>query len=329
MPQAVDARRREFVERFATMMVDGGLPRMASRVLALLYTADSRSLTAADLVRELRVSPASISKAIGYLEQVGMVHREPDPRRRLQHYVIAEDVWLKAWQVSARTNLNWAETATEGADLLGRDTPAGERLTQMADFFHRLGEDMSGGPAFDVIDDAFTVLAALLHAARPLTADQLATALDWPPARITDALANATKYAEYCDPVVLDQLDDTYRAIPNPARLTPASSTPSADQARSRRGVIRPSARPSSTRSSKMRLVGRGRADARVEDAAGAGELRRQRGMPEMPGRAGESSGGGTAYPHRNCPPAEHRRPHGRRADRSRRRSRCPRRSSG
>lgn len=129
---------------------------------------------------------------------------------------------MKAWQVSARTNLNWAETAAEGADLLGRDAPAGERLTQMAEFFRHLGEDMSGGPGFDVIDDAFTILAALLRAARPLTTHQLATALDWPVARITDALANATKYAEYCDPVVLDRpTADTYRAIPNSTRLTP------------------------------------------------------------------------------------------------------------
>jgi len=218
----LDEQIREFVERFATMMVDGGLPRMASRVLALLYTADARSLTAADLVRELRVSPASVSKAVGYLEQVGMVYRESDPRRRLQHYIVAEDVWTQAWKVSARTNLNWAETATEGAALLGPDTPAGARLTTMADFFHRLGEDMAGGPAFEVIDDAFTTLAALLHAARPLTADELATALDWPLARITDALANATKYAEYADPVVLHQpTSNTYTAIPTPTRLTP------------------------------------------------------------------------------------------------------------
>jgi DNA-binding transcriptional regulator GbsR (MarR family) len=217
----LDAQVREFVERFATMMVDGGLPRMASRVLALLYTTDSRSLTAADLVRELRVSPASISKAVGYLEQVGMVYREPDPRRRLQHYVIAEDVWRQAWKISARTNLNWAETAEEGASLLGPDTPAGERLTTMAGFFHRLGEDMAGGPAFEVIDDVFTALAALLHAARPLTADELATALDWPPARIRDALANATKYVEYTDPLVLHQpTSSTYTAIPTPTRLT-------------------------------------------------------------------------------------------------------------
>jgi Helix-turn-helix domain/MarR family len=218
----LDARVREFVERFAAMMVDGGLPRMASRVLALLYTTDSRSLTAAELVHELRVSPASVSKAVGYLEQVGMVYREPDPRRRLQHYVIAEDVWRQAWKISARTNLNWAETAAEGASLLGPDTPAGDRLTRMADFFHRLGEDMAGGPAFEVIDDAFTALAALLQAARPLTAAELATALDWQPGRITDALTNATKYAEYTDPVVLHQpAPDTYTAVPTPTRLSP------------------------------------------------------------------------------------------------------------
>jgi hypothetical protein len=68
---------------------------------------------------------------------------------------------------------------------------------------------------------ALTTLAALLHANRPLTADELATALGWPPARVTDALANATKYAEYTDPVVLDQpTSDTYTAIPVPSRLT-------------------------------------------------------------------------------------------------------------
>jgi predicted transcriptional regulator len=213
----------EFAERFAAMMVDGGLPRMAARVLASLYTADSRSLTAPELVRQLRVSPASISNAVGYLEQVGMVHREPDPRRRLQHYIIAEDVWLQAWKVSARTNQNWAETAAEGAALLGPETQAGERLTHMADFFRRLGEDMSGGPGFEVVDDAFTVLAALLHARRPLTADQLAAALDWPPERIMDALGNATKYVEYTDPVGLHQpTPNTYTAIPAPGRLTPA-----------------------------------------------------------------------------------------------------------
>ncbi|WP_272948791.1 GbsR/MarR family transcriptional regulator [Kribbella speibonae] len=181
------AARRAYVERFATMMVDGGLPRMASRVLALLYTSDTRTLTAADLVRTLRVSPASISKAIGYLERVGMVFREPDPVRRMQHYVIAEDVWLKAWEISARTNHNWAETAAEGVDLVGRDTPAGERLTQMAEFFERLSEDMSGGAGFQ---DCLAVLAV---AWEPDRAAELAAQLGWPVERVTDAVGYAIK----------------------------------------------------------------------------------------------------------------------------------------
>ncbi|WP_410790197.1 MarR family transcriptional regulator [Kribbella sp. C-35] len=189
--EARDARavgaRRAYVERFATMMVDGGLPRMASRVLALLYTSDSRTLTAADLVRALRVSPASISKAIGYLERVGMVYREPDPVRRLQHHVIAEDVWLKAWEVSARTNHNWAETAAEGVELVGRDTPAGERLAQMAEFFERLSEDMSGGAGFQ---DCLAVLAVLWETDR---AAELAARLGWPVERVTDAVDYAIK----------------------------------------------------------------------------------------------------------------------------------------
>ncbi|GAA1115996.1 helix-turn-helix domain-containing protein [Kribbella jejuensis] len=179
--------RRDYVERFAAMMVDGGLPRMASRVLALLYTSDSRTLTAAELVRELRVSPASISKAIGYLERVGMVHREPDPVRRLQHYVIADDVWLKAWEVSARTNHNWAQTAAEGIELLGPDTPAGERLMHMAEFFERLSEEMSGGSGFQ---DCLAVLAVV---SSTVDIRAVARTLGWPVSRVADVLDYAVK----------------------------------------------------------------------------------------------------------------------------------------
>jgi hypothetical protein len=42
---------------------------------------------------------------------------------------------LSIMRRSARTNFNWAGTAAEGVDLVGCDTPAGERLTQMAEFF--------------------------------------------------------------------------------------------------------------------------------------------------------------------------------------------------
>jgi len=214
---------RDFAERFARTMVDNGLPRMASRVLARLYLTDSRSLTAAELVRQLRVSPASISKAIGYLEQLELVERRPDPRGRFEHYVIAEDVWFRTWIASARANASWAEVGREGAELFGISTPAGARLEQMARFFAQLSEDMAGGPTAAAADDAMTVFAALVHAGSPLTAEQLATALDWPLGRVAKALADSESYAAFTDPISLDRpTPDTYTLAATPGRLTPA-----------------------------------------------------------------------------------------------------------
>jgi DNA-binding transcriptional ArsR family regulator len=212
---------REYAEQFATLMVEAGLPRMVARVLAHLYTTDSRSLTAAELVRQLRVSPASISKAIAYLEKVEMVERLREPGRRHEYYVIEDDVWLRAWMTSARTNASWAEAAQYGSKLFGLDTPAGSRLDKMGQFFAQLSDDMSGGPTALAADDAMTILAALLHAGAPLTAGQLSTALSWPRPRVDDALTAAETYAYFTDPVVISHHpDDTYTTIAKPLRLT-------------------------------------------------------------------------------------------------------------
>jgi len=212
----------EFAERFAQVMTENGLPRMAARVLARLYTTDSHSLTAAELVRMLRVSPASISNAIGYLEELEVVSRYRDPHARHENYFIAEDVWLRAWQTSARSHASWAELATEGAELFGTDTPTGARLGQMAGFFAQLSDDMSGGPTAAAANDAATILAALIHTGRPLTAAQLATALDWPGDRVATALEDAETYSAYTDPIVLHRpTPTTYTVAATPTRLTP------------------------------------------------------------------------------------------------------------
>lgn len=176
----------DFAEQLAALMVRTGVPRMAARVLARLITDDSGSLTAADLVQRLRVSPASISNAVGYLEELEVIRRARDPRRRREQYVIDDDVWLRAWMTSAQKHAMWAQTARRGVELLDAATPAGARLTHMSQFFATLSDDMSGGQ--EAMDDALTVLAALRHAGAPRTEDQLATALDWPRDRVADAL---------------------------------------------------------------------------------------------------------------------------------------------
>src|SRR3954453_6418979 len=50
---------REYEEAFTALFVQQGLPRMMARVLTCITTADAGSLTAADLVGRLEVSPAS------------------------------------------------------------------------------------------------------------------------------------------------------------------------------------------------------------------------------------------------------------------------------
>ncbi|GAA4095028.1 GbsR/MarR family transcriptional regulator [Actinomadura miaoliensis] len=133
--------RRAFEDEFADMMVETGVPAMAAKVLVCLFTTDSGSATAAELATRLRVSPASISKAVGWLERRGLIGRERSGRR--ERYVIDEHVWYQAWLVSVRSMALWADFAQRGADLLGDATPAGTRLHATGQFFRFLGQDMS------------------------------------------------------------------------------------------------------------------------------------------------------------------------------------------
>jgi DNA-binding transcriptional ArsR family regulator len=211
------------VGRLADLMVQTGLPRMAARVFASLVTTDSGALTSAELVAHLRVSPASVSKAVGYLEGLDLVRRERDPRRRRERYLIDDDVWLRTWLTSARTNEMWAEAAQRGAEVFDAATPAGARLHHMAQFFARLSEDMAGGPTDAAVEDALTVLAALVHAAAPRTADQLAAALGWPPDRVAGALHDAERRRDLAGPVAVRRVPPgAYTVLACPDHLTDA-----------------------------------------------------------------------------------------------------------
>lgn len=135
-PQAVKA----FEDRFVTMMVHSGVPAMMARVLVCLFTSDSGELTAGELVARLHVSPASISKAVRWLDERGLARRERRDRR--EHYAINDDVWYQAWQASVRSMTDWVEYTREGAALLGTESPAGVRLETTSRFFQLLRHDM-------------------------------------------------------------------------------------------------------------------------------------------------------------------------------------------
>ncbi|MFI6739813.1 helix-turn-helix domain-containing protein [Nonomuraea sp. NPDC050451] len=133
---------REFAEHLVEILVHTGLQRMASRVLACLYTTDTGALTAKDLAQRLQVSPASISTAIAYLEDQELIRRDRDPRWRRELYSVDNNVWYRSFLASAQRNFLLAETARNGARILGATTPAGARCEFVGEFLRRTGEDM-------------------------------------------------------------------------------------------------------------------------------------------------------------------------------------------
>ncbi|MEV6767524.1 MarR family transcriptional regulator [Nocardia sp. NPDC051030] len=115
---------------------------MSAAVLACLYASDSGSVTAADLVRHLRVSPATVSAAVGHLEGREFIHRERDSGTRRDRYFIDETAWYRATLAGAQANALLAVKAREGAVTLGSATPAGTRLLGMGEYLEKVGLDM-------------------------------------------------------------------------------------------------------------------------------------------------------------------------------------------
>ncbi|MBV2362162.1 helix-turn-helix domain-containing protein [Streptomonospora nanhaiensis] len=140
-PQAV----QDFTLSFAELLIQQGVPRMAARVIACLYVVDSGSLTAAELVQRLRVSPASVSQAVAFLEQQGMVRRERDSGGRRERYVIDDSVWARSIIASAQMTDALNEASLRGVDVLGAATPAGARFASAAELLILVSESLRRG----------------------------------------------------------------------------------------------------------------------------------------------------------------------------------------
>ncbi|SFX61537.1 helix-turn-helix domain-containing protein [Streptomyces atratus] len=133
---------REYEETFTTVFMQSGLPKMTARVLAGLYTTDAGSLTASELAGRLQVSPASVSKAVTFLESQGLIRRERDERRR-ERYVVDDDVMYQSTIASARATAHLGEIARQGVGVLGPGTPAAARLENIARFVDFVSENIA------------------------------------------------------------------------------------------------------------------------------------------------------------------------------------------
>lgn len=132
----------EYEEGLTTVLMSSGLPKMSARVLTCLFTTDAGSLTASRLAQRLQVSPASISKAIAFLESQSLVRRVRDERRR-DTYVVDDELFYQATIASARANDQLVAIARQGVAILGADTPAAARMENIARFLDFISESIT------------------------------------------------------------------------------------------------------------------------------------------------------------------------------------------
>lgn len=128
----------QFVERFSSVLVEAGWPRMPARAFVTLLASETAALTAADLAERLRVSPAAISGAVRFLLQLDLVSRDREPGSRRDLFRVDDDVWYHV--VSRRLNsvARWGDQLNAGIAAVGADTRAASRLAEMSDLFEFL-----------------------------------------------------------------------------------------------------------------------------------------------------------------------------------------------
>ncbi|MEU7514091.1 helix-turn-helix domain-containing protein [Streptomyces sp. NPDC042898] len=133
---------REYEETFAGVLVATGLPAMMARVMAGLTLAEAGSLTAAELARHLQVSPASVSKAVAFLDSHGLIGRERGERRH-ERYTVDDEVWFRTMTATARSTAQLVETARQGVDVLGAHSRAAARLEDIARVLDFVSESLN------------------------------------------------------------------------------------------------------------------------------------------------------------------------------------------
>ncbi|HEX5088797.1 MAG TPA: MarR family transcriptional regulator [Nocardioides sp.] len=122
------------VERIGAALAQAGLARLPSRLFAALLVDDDGRMTSAELATALGVSPAAISGAVGYLEQLGMLRRERERGSRRDVYVVDDDAWHGAMMSHDQIYGPIKASLEHSLTALGDDSPAHRRVAMSLDF---------------------------------------------------------------------------------------------------------------------------------------------------------------------------------------------------
>lgn len=142
-PDADEEAVLRFVEQFALVLVEAGIPRMPARVFAYVLAVDADRHTAAELAAGLRVSPAAISGAVRYLVQVGLLGKEREPGSRSDHYrVYDQDIWSTIMRQQDPVLKRTEDVLARGLELLDETRPGGRRVRETLEFYRFIRSDL-------------------------------------------------------------------------------------------------------------------------------------------------------------------------------------------
>ena len=142
-PDPSSAEISQFVERFAGVLANSGVPSMSARVMGRMLVSPTGTMTAAELAESLQISQPAVSGAVRQLLQVSFISRERLPGSRKDHYRIRDDVFAAILERRNDALGEWESSTRSGADLFGPESPVGHRLAEAADFFAFIREDLN------------------------------------------------------------------------------------------------------------------------------------------------------------------------------------------
>jgi DNA-binding transcriptional regulator GbsR (MarR family) len=134
--------RQGFVERMGSALSQAGLARVPSLVFSQLLVDEDGRMTSAELAKALHLSPASISGAVRYLEQIGMMRRERERGTRRDVYVVEEEAWHTALMRRDQVYAPMIAALTAGLEAVPAGTPAHQRMLVTREFMAFVNEEL-------------------------------------------------------------------------------------------------------------------------------------------------------------------------------------------
>src|SRR3954451_13727814 len=132
-----------FVDRMASALHQAGLARVPSLGFSALLIDDDGRMPSAELAEALHVSPASVSGAVRYLEQIQMLRRERERGSRRDVYVVEEETWHNALMRRDQVYAPMIAALTAGLTAVGPKAPAHRRILVTREFFAFVNEEMA------------------------------------------------------------------------------------------------------------------------------------------------------------------------------------------